>query len=101
MTVPGEVLVRPEAPSLDPEPAGTEPFAEMRDRTGAEGDVDERVALEDQLALRLRVAAADRDHELRVLPLAGACVAKIRSEPRVGLLADRACVEDDDVGLLG
>ena len=61
--VAGEVLVRSEPPARDAFAAGAEPLAEVRDRAGAERDVDLRVELEDPLALRLGVAAADGDDE--------------------------------------
>ena len=73
----------------------------MRDRAGAERDVDLGVELEDALALRLGVAAADGDHAVGIAALAGDRVAEVRGELRVGLLADRAGVEDDDVGVVG
>ena len=79
--------------------ARAEPVAEVRDRAGAEGDVDERVELEDPLALRLGVAAADGDHRAGSRSLS-ARVAEVRGEPLVGLLADRAGVEDEHVGLV-
>jgi hypothetical protein len=79
--------------------AGAEPFAEMRDRARPERDVDCRVEREEPLALRLGVAAADRDHELGALALARGRIAHVRRELRVGLLSDRAGVEDDDVRL--
>src|SRR5207237_397566 len=68
---------------------------------GPEGDVDLRVELEDALALRLGVAAADGDHAIGILALARRGVTEVRGELRVGLLADRAGVEDDDVRLGG
>ena len=68
---------------------------------GPEGDVDVGVELEDPLALRLGVAAADGDHAVGVAPLARRRLAEVGRELRVGLLADRAGVEDDDVGVLG
>ena len=71
----------------------------MRDRAGAERDVDLRVELEDPFALRLGVAAADGDDELRVLALPRSRVAEVGRELGVGLLADRAGVEDEDVGV--
>ncbi len=92
-------VVEPEAAARDPDAARAEPVAEVRDRAGPEGDVDGRVELEDPLALRLRVAAADGDHAVRILALARGRLAEIRRELRVRLLADRAGVEDDDVGL--
>src|SRR5579883_781852 len=94
-------VLEPEAPARDARASRPEPVAEVRDRAGPEGDVDAREELEDALALRLRVAAADRDHPLGVLALAREGSAEVGGEPRVGLLADRARVEDDDVRLLG
>ena len=38
----------------------------MRDRARAEGDVDERIQLEQTLTLSLRVTAADGDHTVRI-----------------------------------
>ena len=60
----GEVLVRAEPAARNRVAAGGDPLAEVRDRARAERDVDERVLLEDPLALRLRVAAPDRDDEV-------------------------------------
>ena len=74
------------------------PVAEMRDRTRPESDVDERILLEDSLALSLRVAPADGDHEIRPLAFAGAGVPEVGRKPGVRLLSNRARVEDDDVG---
>jgi len=51
------------------------------------------------LALRLRVAAADRDHLVRVGRLQRLRLRQVRGEPPVGLLPDRARVEDDHVRL--
>ena len=94
-------VVEPEAPTRHPHPTRAEPLAEVGDRAGAEGDVDVGIELEDPLALSLGEAAADGDHALGITSLACRCVAEISRELRVGLLADRACVEDDHVGLLG
>ena len=94
-----EVLVRAEAAAWS-DASGADPFAEMRDRAGSEGDVDLRVALEDPLPLRLRIAAADGDDELRVLTLPRARDTQVRGQLRVRLLADRAGVEDEHVGVL-
>ena len=94
-------LVEAEAAARDADAAGAEPLAEVRDRARAERDVDGRVELEDALALRLGVAAADGDHAVRVLALARGRLAEVRGELRVRLLADRARVEDDDVGVVG
>ena len=96
-----EVLVRAEPAPLDRIAADCDPVAEMRDRAGPERDVDERVVLEDPLALRLGVAAADGDDEIRPLALPCRRVAEVRRQPRVRLLADGARVEDDDVGVVG
>ena len=74
---------------------GAEPIREMRDRARPERDVDERVEVEEPLALGLRVTAADGDHLLRVGELEHLRVAEVRGEALVRLLADRAGVEDD------
>src|SRR5439155_12126604 len=75
----GEVLVRSELPSRKRVATGLDPLAEMRDRARPERDVDERVVLEDSLPLCLCVAPADRDDEIRPLPLAGGGVPEVRS----------------------
>ena len=93
--------VEPEASSRNPLPARAEPLAEVRDRPRAEGNVDERVQLEDAFALRLGVAAADGDHARRIGTLACGLRTEVRGELRIRLLADRAGVEHDDVGLVG
>ena len=64
-------LVEAEAAARDAYAAGAEPLAEVRDRAGPERDVDVGVELEDPLALRLGVAAADRDHAVRVARACG------------------------------
>ena len=87
-------------PRVDAQAAGADPVGEMRDRAWAEGDVDVRVELEDPLALRLRVAAADGDHALGVGSLQRRRLREMGGEALVGLLAHRAGVEDDHVGLL-
>src|SRR5436305_5451235 len=46
-------VVEPEAAARNAVPAGAEPVAEVRDRAGAERDVDRRIELEDPLALGL------------------------------------------------
>ena len=58
------------------------------------------IELEDPLALRLRVAAAHGDHALGVGLLQCGRLREMRREALIGLLAHRARVEDDDVGLL-
>ena len=97
----GEVLVRAEAAARHRVASGGDPLAQVRDRSRPEGDVDERVQLEDALALGLRVAAADGDHHVRVAPLPRRSVPEIRRQPRVRLLADGARVEDEHVGVVG
>ena len=73
----------------------------MRDRAGAERDVDGGEELEDAFALGLGEAAADGDHPAGVVALARLRGAEVGGQPRVGLLADRAGVEDDDVRVVG
>jgi hypothetical protein len=67
---------------------------------GAEDDVDVRRLAGDRVAVLLRKAAADGDLHAGVLGLDRREVAEVAVELVVGVLADRAGVEDDDVGLL-
>ena len=78
--------------------AGQE-LAELVELAGPERDVDEREVAEHVVLDRLRPAAADADHDLRVAPLVRGGLAQVGDEPAVGLLADRARVEEDEVGL--
>ena len=94
-----EGLVRAEPAARHRVTSGLDPVAEVRDRARAERDVDEWVALEDPLALRLGVAPSHRHHEIRPSPLAGGRLAEVRRELRVRLLPDRARVEDEHVRL--
>ena len=96
----GPLLAGAERAARDPLAAGAEPVAEVRDRAGAERDVDVRVEREQALPLRLRVAAADGDDRSGPLALQLRGVPHVGGEARVGLLADRARVEDDHVRLL-
>src|SRR6185312_16184890 len=96
-----EVLVRAEPAARHRVSARCDPVAEMRDRAGAESDVDERVLLEDTLALRLGVAPSHRDDHIRAIALHRSRIPEVRPEPRIRLLADRAGIEDDDVCRLG
>ncbi len=89
----------PNLPAWDGVPARPDPLPQVWDRAGPEGDVDEGIALEDPLSLRLRVAAADGDDEIRLATLARGRVAEVGGELRVRLLTDRAGVEDEDVRL--
>ena len=90
----------PERAALDALAARAEPLAQVRDRARPEGDVHVRVEREQPLALRLGVAAADGDHLLRLALLQRARLGEVRGEALVGLLADRAGVEDEHVGLV-
>ena len=94
------LVARAERAPVDAEPARAQPVAEVRDRPRPERDVDLRVEREQPVALRLGVAAADGDHGVGPLPLLRCGVAEVRGELRVGLLADRARVEDEHVGLV-
>ncbi len=80
--------------------AGPEPLAQMRDRARPERDIDERVEVEEPLALRLGVAAADRDHGVAAARLQRARLREVGREALIGLLADRAGVEHEHVGLV-
>ncbi len=68
------------------------------DLSRAEGDVDERKALEDLLLDRLCPAAADPDDPLGFFALQPLCLPEVGDEAAVGGLADRAGVEEDQVG---
>ena len=68
---------RPKRSARDAHAAGAEPVGEVRDRAGPERDVDVGIELEDALALRLGVAAADGDHAVGVAPLPGRRVAEV------------------------
>ena len=79
--------------------AGQE-LGELVDLAGAERDVDEREAREHLLLDRLRPAAADADHALGSLALEPLGLAEVGDEAAVGRLADRAGVEQDQVGVV-
>ena len=66
---------------------------------GAKGDVHEREALEHLLLERLRPAASYPDHALGPFALQAARFTEMRDEAAVGRLADRARVEEDQVGV--
>ena len=95
--VPGEVLELEVA--LRAQRVGGEELGQAVDLPGPEGDVDEREALEDLVLDRLRPAAADADDPLGVLGLQPLRLAEVGDEAVVGRLADRAGVEEDQVGL--
>jgi hypothetical protein len=73
-------------------------LGEAGDLARAEGDVDEREAIEDLVLDRLRPAAADPDHPLGILGLEPLRLSEVGDEAVVGRLADRARVEQDEVG---
>ena len=75
-------------------------LGEPVDLAGPEGDVDEREAREDLLLDRLRPAAADADHHVRAQRLDASALPQVREEAGVGRLADRAGVEQDQVGVM-
>ena len=95
--VPGEVLELEVA--LGAERVGVEELGQLVDLARAEGDVDEGEAPEDLVLHRLRPAAADADHALGVFGLEPLRLAQMGDEAVVGRLADRAGVEEDQVGL--
>ena len=76
-----------------------EELGELVHLAGAERDVDERELAEHLLLDRLRPAAADADDPLRVAPLERLGLVQVGDEALVGLLADRAGVEEDQVGV--
>ena len=69
------------------------------DLAGTKCDVDEREALEDLVLQRLRPAAANPDHPLGPFPLQAPRFTEMGDEAAVGRLADRARVEQDEVGV--
>ena len=95
--VAGEALELEEA--LGGERVRGEELGQLVDLAGAEGDVDEREAREHLLLDRLRPAAAHADHPVRVLALEALGLPEVGDEPAVGGLADRAGVEQDEVGV--
>ena len=94
---PGEALELEVA--LGGERVARQELRELVHLAGAEGDVDEREALEHLLLDRLRPAAADADDPLGLFALQALGLAEVRDEAAVGRLADRAGVEQDQVGL--
>ncbi len=82
-----EGVVGAEPPARNRVSARLDPLAEMRDRARPERDVDEGIELEDPLPLGLRVAAADRDYEIRVA--AASARQPPRGTPRASYRASR------------
>ena len=66
---------------------------------GPEDDIDPRRLVEDRVLVHLREAAADGDLHALALVLAGLQVAERAIELPGRVVADRAGVDDDDVGL--
>ncbi len=95
--VAGEALELEEA--LRGQRVAGEELRELVDLPGAERDVDEGELLKHLVLDRLRPAPADADHALRVARLEDLRLVEVRHEARVRLLADRAGVEQDQVGV--
>ena len=95
--VAGEALELEEA--LGGDAVGGEELGELVHLAGAEGDVDERELAEHLLLDGLRPAAADPDDPLGVLALEDLGLVQMGDEAVVGLLADRAGVEEDELGV--
>ena len=81
-------------------PRALEQHRQRPDVVGAEHDVDPRRLPRDRRAVLLGQAAADGDLHPGLLRLHRREVAEVAVELVVGVLADRAGVEHDDVGLL-
>jgi hypothetical protein len=96
--VAGEVLELEVA--LGGDRVGVEELGQLVDLAGPEGDVDEGKAIKDLVLHRLRPAAADPDDPLRILALQPFRLPEMSDEAAVGRLADRAGVEEDQVGLI-
>src|SRR3954447_16640291 len=93
--MPGEALELEEA--LRGDRVAREELSELVDLAGPERDVDEGELAEHLLLDRLRPAAADADDALGVAALERGRLVEVRDEALVGLLADRAGVEEDQV----
>jgi hypothetical protein len=96
--VAGEALELEEA--LRGDAVTRQELGELRHLSRAERDVDERELLEHLVLQRLRPAAADADHGVRLLGLEALRLAQVADQPVVRLLADRAGVEEDQVGVV-
>ena len=94
--VPGEALELEVA--LRGERVAGQELGQPVDLARPEGDVHEREHLEHLVLQRLRPAAAHPDHPGRVLGLQPLGLAQVADQAAVGLLADRAGVEQDQVG---
>ena len=96
--VAGEALELEEA--LGGQRVAGQELGELVHLAGPERDVDERELREHLVLHRLRPAAADADHALGIAALERPRLVQVRDEALVGLLADRAGVEEDQVRVL-
>ena len=78
-----------------------EEAGELGDVVGADDQVDPAHLLEEALALLLRDAAGDDQHQLAPIPLLLREPAHLAAELLLGLLADAARIQDDHVRLGG
>jgi hypothetical protein len=85
--------------ALSCERVGGQELGQLVDLAGAEGDVDERELAEDVVLDRLRPAPADADDDVGPRALDAFGLVQVGDEAAVGRLADRARVEEDQVGL--
>ena len=95
--VAGETLELEEA--LGGERVRGEELGQLMDLTGAEGDVDEGEAREHLLLDRLRPAPSHSDHRVGMPALERLGLPQMGHEAAVGGLADRAGVEEDEIGV--
>ena len=86
--------------ALRAERVGGQELGELVDLARAEGDVDERELAEDVVLDRLRPAAADADDDVGPRALDALGLVQVGDEAAVGRLADRARVEEDEVGVV-
>ncbi len=94
----GEAVERREVAARDLA-ARLDEVAQAMDVARPERQVDERELLEELVLHRLRPAPSHDDHLAGVALLGGAGVHQVGDEAVVGLLADRAGVEDEEVGV--
>ena len=95
--VAGEVLELEIA--LSRQRVGGQELGQPVDLSGTEGDVDEWEPLEDLVLHRLGPAATHTHHPLGPLALQPLGLAEMGGEPVVGRLANRAGVEEDEIGV--
>jgi hypothetical protein len=83
-------------PALAPDPV--DQLGDAGDRRRAEDQIDGRRAALDRVLVELRHAAHHADHEPGLLGLQQTKLAELREHLVLGLLADRAGVDEDQVG---